>query len=174
MGNKHSDLDDGAPVDFGRRLADSEAFWTVFREGMALVEETANYLEGTGKAESRQLSRAASVAFGTESMRLTTRLMQLASWLLLQRAINDGSVAEDRAESEREKVRIGALVTVTEGPDWDALPANIQNLIRRSLALQDRVLAFDRQLREPVSPVAVDNPVAQAIGRISAAFGASR
>lgn len=174
MSEKHSDLDCGATVDFGRRLADSEAFWTMFREGMALVEETANYLEGAGKAESHRLPRVASVAFGTESMRLTTRLMQLASWLLLQRAINDGSVAEERAESEREKVRIGALVTVTEGPDWDGLPTALQNLIRRSLVLQDRVLTFDRQLREPPPRGDVDNPVAQAIGRISAAFAGAR
>ena len=34
------------PVLFGERLANSQAFSGLFREGMALVEETAAYLDG--------------------------------------------------------------------------------------------------------------------------------
>jgi regulator of CtrA degradation len=75
------------PVVFGRRFAGSETFKTLFREGMVLVEETAAYLDGDGRNDSRHLSRAGSLAYATESMRLTSRLMQLASWLLLQRAV---------------------------------------------------------------------------------------
>ena len=33
------------PVSFGERLASSQAFAELFRDGMALVEETATYLE---------------------------------------------------------------------------------------------------------------------------------
>ena len=33
------------PVPFGERLASSQAFAELFREGMALVEETATYLD---------------------------------------------------------------------------------------------------------------------------------
>ena len=68
----------GETIDFGSRFAGSETFRTLFREGMALVEETASYLDGPGRAESRGLGRAASLIYATESMRLTTRLMQLA------------------------------------------------------------------------------------------------
>ena len=81
------------PVAFGRRLAGSEAFKAMFREGMALVEETAAYLDRDGRSESQRLSRAGSLGYATESMRLTTRLMQLASWLLLQRAVNEGDMS---------------------------------------------------------------------------------
>ena len=45
------------------------------------------------RIESRTLPREASFCYATESMRLTTRLMQLASWLLLQRAVNEGDYA---------------------------------------------------------------------------------
>jgi regulator of CtrA degradation len=92
------------PVAFGQRLAGSDLFKGMFREGMALVEETATYLDGDGRRESHRLSRAASLAYATESMRLTTRLMQLASWLLLQRAVNDGDLTPDQASQERAKV----------------------------------------------------------------------
>ncbi|HVU42365.1 MAG TPA: DUF1465 family protein, partial [Xanthobacteraceae bacterium] len=50
------------PVAFGRRLAASDAFRAMFREGMALVEETATYLDGEGRRESHQLARAVSLA----------------------------------------------------------------------------------------------------------------
>ncbi len=81
------------PIVFGARLAGSDAFKAMFREGMGLVEETASYLDGDGRADSRRLTRAGSLAYATESMRLTTRLMQLASWLLLQRAANEGEMS---------------------------------------------------------------------------------
>ena len=81
------------PVSFGERLAGSQAFSILFREGMALVEETAGYLDGPGRRESKVLERSAALAYATESMRLTTRLMQLASWLLLHRAVNEGEMS---------------------------------------------------------------------------------
>ena len=36
-------------VSFSERLANSQVFATLFRDGMALVEETASYLDGTGR-----------------------------------------------------------------------------------------------------------------------------
>jgi regulator of CtrA degradation len=85
------------PVPFGERLANSQAFTDLFRDGMALVEETATYLDGPGRQESKKLERQAALAYATESMRLTTRLMQLASWLLLHRIAAGESARPDRA-----------------------------------------------------------------------------
>src|SRR5258708_25374916 len=65
-------------VQFSERLTNSAAFGTLFREGMDLVEETAAYLDGVGRTEAKALDRAVSLTYATESMRLTTRLMQLA------------------------------------------------------------------------------------------------
>ena len=46
-------------VSFSERLASSPAFSTLFRDGMALVEETATYLDGSGRTESKRLERKA-------------------------------------------------------------------------------------------------------------------
>ena len=70
----------GVIADFAR----SELFERTFQEGMDLVEETAAYLDGGGRQESKLLSRNGALAYASESMRLTTRLMQVASWLLVQ------------------------------------------------------------------------------------------
>src|SRR3954464_5157919 len=94
------------PVLFGERLASSPPFAALFRGGMGLVEETAAYLDGPGRQESKKLERHASLAYATESMRLTTRLMQLASWLLLHRAVKEGEMSLAQAYKEKAKVKL--------------------------------------------------------------------
>ena len=44
-----------APVSFAERLAASEAFKSMFREGMSLVEQAASYLDGPGRDEAKAL-----------------------------------------------------------------------------------------------------------------------
>lgn len=158
------------PVAFGRRLAGSEAFKAMFREGMGLVEETASYLDREGRKESKRLSRAGSLSYAAESMRLTTRLMQLASWLLLQRAVNEGDISADQAGRERAKVKLGGVSSSTEGAGWDDLPERLRELIDRSLRLQGRVMRLDAALRQQPDAPAGDNPIARDLGRIAEAF----
>src|SRR5215468_11798528 len=124
-----------AAVSFSERLANSQVFASLFRDGMALVEETASYLDGSGRSESKKLERSAALVYATESMRLTTRLMQLASWLLLHRAVNEGEMSLAQANKEKMKVKL----SVDERPDDMAtalLPERLRELIDRSLKLQ--------------------------------------
>src|SRR5580698_8085670 len=79
----------------------SALFERTFNEGMSLVEETARYLDGRGREESRDLPRKAAMLYAGESMRVTTRLMQAASWLLIQRAVHDGEMDVQAASSDR-------------------------------------------------------------------------
>ncbi len=95
-------------VSFSERLANSQVFASLFRDGMSLVEETATYLDGAGRQESKKLERSAALVYATESMRLTTRLMQLASWLLLHRAVKEGEMTLAQASKEKSKVRLAS------------------------------------------------------------------
>src|SRR5262244_3562587 len=119
-------------VSFGERLAGSQAFADLFRDGMALVEETAAYLDGPGRQESKKLERNAALAYATESMRLTTRLMQLASWLLLHRAVKEGEMSLAQANKEKAKVKL-ALGDRAPEDTMALLPAKLSDLIDRSL-----------------------------------------
>ena len=93
-------------VSFGAKFARSDQFKAVFREGMALVEAAANYLDGDGRKEARKLRPPHSLAYATESMRLTTRLMQLASWLLIRRAVSEGELTPEQAVEEQRKIKL--------------------------------------------------------------------
>src|SRR3990167_8068920 len=79
----------------------SEVFARTFREGMSLVEETANYLDGEGREASKSLSRSAALSYAGASMRLTTQLMQIASWLLVLRAVREGDMAVNEAAESK-------------------------------------------------------------------------
>ncbi|WP_436638974.1 protease adaptor protein RcdA [Microbaculum sp. FT89] len=163
------------PVNFAERMAGSGNFMTLFREGMALLEETADYLDGPGRTESRTLSRLGGLAYATESMKLTTRLMQMASWLLLQRAVNEGEMSDKQASEEKGKVRLEHPEDRERSAGFDELPEGLQDLIARSLRLQARVRHLDRQLRGQLraDDARAANPVFSQLDRVRSAFGGS-
>jgi len=158
------------PISFGKAYAQSNTFRVLFQEGMALVEETADYLDGEGRQAARELPRPASIVYATESMRLTTRLMQLASWLLLHRSVREGDMSAERAREEKKKIRLERLATNTSGPGWDELPDAFRELIERSLNLQKRVERIDAALFEETTPEAEDNPVNAQLRELAAAL----
>lgn len=159
-----------ALVQFSERLTNSAAFGTLFREGMDLVEETAAYLDGDGRADAKALERSVSLTYATESMRLTTRLMQLASWLLLHRAVKEGEMTLTQANREKTKVKLSAA---DPGPDdmLAKLPQQLQDLIARSMSLQGRVRRLDNTIHTPATDRApIGNPLVPQLNRLKAAF----
>ena len=159
-----------ALVQFSERLTNSAAFGTLFREGMDLVEETASYLDGAGRLEAKELDRSVSLTYATESMRLTTRLMQLASWLLLHRAVKEGEMTLSQANREKTKVKLSAA---DPSPDdmLLKLPQQLQELIARSMVLQTKVRRLDVTIHAPVSEQAsIGNPLVPQMNRLKAAF----
>src|SRR5215203_5719965 len=115
---------------------------------MNLVEETAAYLDGAGRKDAKSLDRNESLTYATERMRLTTRLMQLASWLLLHRAVKEGEMSLAQVNAEKTKVKL----TVGEPADEETLkilPATLRNLIERSRALHAKVVRLDATIHMP-------------------------
>ena len=168
-----SSLSHTQPVSFGERLANSQAFADLFRDGMALVEETATYLDGPGRVESKKLPRAGALAYATESMRLTTRLMQLASWLLLHRAVKEGEMSLAQASKEKTKVKLAAS-DHHDVNNFELLPETLRDLIARSQALQAKVRRLDATIhnRADTEQATTVNPVERQLGLLKAAFGA--
>jgi regulator of CtrA degradation len=159
---------------FVQKLAASDGFKALFREGMALVEESAGYLDGVGRDEARQLRRAVAMAYATESMRLTTRLMQAASWLLLQRAVNEGDMTLAQAGSEKHKVRLARQEIACPPELFEELPERLRALSFKSIRLQARILHLDQSLaaaRAHDAPSA-PSPIANQVERLRMAFGA--
>lgn len=157
-------------VQFSERLTNSSAFTVLFREGMDLVEETAAYLDGAGRNEAKALERAVSLTYATESMRLTTRLMQLASWLLLHRAVKEGEMTLSQANREKTKVKLSAADPGAEDM-IEKLPVQLQNLIARSMLLQTKVRRLDATIHADATVRApIGNPLVPQLNMLKAAF----
>ena len=138
--------DPPAAVPLINRLTASPVFNELFREGMSLVEEAAAYLDGKGRMESKGLPRSAALAYATESMRLTTRLMQVASWLLLRRAVNEGDLTPSQALAERHRVKLARQDLGCSAEVFQLLPPSLRSLSQRSLRIQERVIHLDQGL----------------------------
>lgn len=153
----------------------SELFARTFREGMDMVEETAAYLDGLGREDSKSLGRDDALTYASQSMRLTTRLMQVASWLLVQRALkeDDMTLSEARAEKYRlvpedqpeDGMSFAALAKNAPG-----LPAPLLDLSARSHSIYERIMRLDRSLYGTIA-AQTGNTVADQINRLEIAFG---
>ena len=159
---------DSVIQDFAR----SELFERTFQEGMELVEETASYLDGEGRQESKLLSRNAALAYAAESMRLTTRLMQVASWLLVQRAVREGDMApaaacEDRYRLSAETVSRNSETETAHGE----LPPGLVRLADRAERLYERVRHLDKRMYLESQTSEPANAVRSHLDKLRSAFG---
>ena len=154
---------DKAPVSLIEKLISSEAFASFYHEGMGLVEEAAAYLDGEGREEAKSLTRESSLAYSAESMRLTTRLMQIASWLLLQRSVQQGEMTRHQSTAGRHRVKLQQQELASSPETFKCLPGRLRELSLDSLRLQARIILMDQllyaeceiseKLEPPISPV---------------------
>ena len=150
----------------------SAMFERTFDEGMALVEETARYLDGKGRDEARDLPRKTAMLYAGESMRVTTRLMQAASWLLVQRAVHDGDMEADAASNDRYRLGSKEICLGAAAEGAENLPASLRDLLSRSDNLYRRIARLDDILFGGAVPSA---PAVQAqINRLEQAFGSDQ
>ncbi len=150
-------------------FAASEMFQRTFREGMDLVEETAAYLDGPGREESRTLTRSGALAYAGESMRLTTRLMQVASWLLVQRAVRENEMSA--ADARADKYRINEVNLKKSLAGTQELPLALQDLIARAGRIYERTRRIDEKLYGDSHENTGAQAVTEQMSRLNAAFG---
>jgi regulator of CtrA degradation len=166
-------------ISFGERFAASDQFDAVFREGMSLVERAAAYLDGPGRKEAKALAGPVAMLYASESMRLTTRLLELAAWLMIRRSFKEGEITAQQLARKRERVRLTEPGRISHVKGFDTLPAGLQELIRASFALNDRIVRLDLAMQVRIDETdpadaadapAVPSPVQTQVRRLERAF----
>jgi regulator of CtrA degradation len=99
--------------------------------------------------------------------------MQLASWLLIRRAVSEGELTPEQAVEEQRKIKLPVTSTEQPARDIGALPARLRELIEQSVKLQERVIRLDQMLGHKQLPPATeaDSPLNAQLTRLRAAFG---
>ena len=98
---------------------------------------------------------------------------RIASWLLLQRAINEGEMSQAEAASDKRRTRLAWQHQPTKANALEALPQALIVLIDKSVHLQTKILRLDQMMSEPtIGPAALSgpNPVDQQLALLRDAF----
>lgn len=133
------------------RLIDS-----LYTEAMILADEVRAYFDDAGRKERDALSPLMRVNFSCESLKVTTRLMHVISWLLTSKAMEAGQITADQAHASAR--RLGSAAD-TDAAVLKEMPETARNLIEASRDLYARVRRIDL---DPMNP----NPSSPARGLI--------
>ena len=121
-------------------------FDRTYDEAFALLVEARDYLADRQHQVMDQLTPQLQLIASCETMRLTSRLVQVMAWLLVQRAIHAGEI--DPADADAPQRRLGGHDVCAEPGPWDmsGLPRRLRLLLDRSHALYNRVARLDEMV----------------------------
>lgn len=121
-------------------------FDRTYDEAFTLLVEARNYLSEEQYRAQEALPPQDRLVASCETMRLTSRLIQVMAWLLVQKAVHAGEI--DGGAADEPKRRLGGHDICAEPGPWDVsgLPARLRGLLDRSLALYNRVARLDEMV----------------------------
>ncbi len=131
-------------------LADSENQLTLrvinglYVEAMVLADEARAYFDQASHQARERMTPLVRVSFSCESLKVTTRLMHVVSWLLGQRSA---------AESARQPLEPRLGTAVESDPSvLSGLPEDARRIILATSELYDRIKRLDARIHMPVPP----------------------
>nr|CBI79891.1 conserved hypothetical protein [Bartonella sp. AR 15-3] len=146
-------------------------FNRLYEETMILIEETANYIDTEGRLVAHDLSVELSEIYGKEAMYLSTRLMQIASQLLLIRAEREGEMSPEQIQKEIAKVSLHTPSLESKSAHWKELPEVFRHFVQRSLRLEKRMrhMNYDKK-HTALQALSQNNPVNKQLQLLKTAF----
>ncbi|PCJ40476.1 MAG: hypothetical protein COA81_08855 [Alphaproteobacteria bacterium] len=138
-------------------LLNSRFLERTYQEAMALTQAVASYLEADNdRISGFNLSVKSDVYYASESMRVSTCLMQVMAWFLVQKGVASGEITKEQAGSM--KYRLGAedICLAHVDTSQGSLPAEFvvflekaQNIYRQ-VSRMDKMVYGDRKIVNPV------------------------
>lgn len=137
----------------------------LYTEAMLLADEARSYFDDAGRDERSMLEPFARVGFACESLKVTTRIMHIVAWLLTQRAIETGEIANK--DGRRPERRLGNAQD-SDPAVINTLPPAAKKLINSSADLYARVKRLDDGNFEAEIP---QSPARALMGRLERGLG---
>lgn len=117
-----------------------------YREALALTREARDYVLHQERRDKAGLPPEQQLVASCESLRMTARLTQVVSWLLVQKAVQAGEIERDRAASPELRLSGQEVCRATEPAGTIVMPSRLAELLERSHALYSRVERLDALL----------------------------
>jgi regulator of CtrA degradation len=140
-----------------------------FEEGVALTMEARNYIAFHEQSDRKALNLPDCLHIGYHHTRVSARLIQIMTWLLAMKAVNNGEITGEQFRSPAFALGGGAECVDPSGPEMTDLPPGLRSLLERTYNLYMRVKRLDDQVRsQPVLAMDVANLAAKGIASIQA------
>jgi regulator of CtrA degradation len=118
-----------------------------FEEGVALTMEARNYIAFHEQADRKKLDLPDCLHIGYHHTRVSARLIQIMTWLLAMKAVNNGEITADQFRSPAFALGGGPECIDPSGPELKELPPGLRSLLERTYNLYMRVKRLDDQVR---------------------------
>jgi regulator of CtrA degradation len=137
----------------------------LYQEAMQLAEQARDYFDHMGQIERQRLAPMDRVVFSCESLKITTRLMHVISWLLVRKAVLAGEMSAPEAATPDRRLGRATPTSTDDIARIGKLPPGTVKLITRSQDLYERLRRLDEQLVEAAAPAEAEASPALALMR---------
>ena len=127
---------------------------SLYTQSLLLAEDARDYFDEAGRVERASLAPLERVWLSCESLKITTRLMQIMGWLLTQRLVQAGELEEINVSKSQRRLGIGPL---TEQQIFSSMPVRARYLITMSIALHQQVERLGADQEDVVEQVPARN-----------------
>jgi regulator of CtrA degradation len=141
----------------------------LYQEAMALAEDARDYFDHVGQWDRKRLQPMDRVLFSCESLKVTTRLMHVISWLLVRKAVLAGEMSPAAAMTPDRRLGRTTKNPQQDSPRIKTLPPMAQRLIAKSQELYVRIKRLEEQM-EGDETESDDSPARQLQQKLAAAF----
>ncbi len=121
----------------------------LYRESMELAEDARDYFDHVGQWDRKRLQPMDRVLFSCESLKVTTRLMHVISWLLVRKAVLAGEMTPADALAPDRRLGRATKATQEDSPRIKSLPPMAQRLIAKSQDIYIRIKRLEEQMDSP-------------------------
>lgn len=145
---------DGNGKTLGDTPIDSKELLALYDEAKEMLNEAAQYFGGAGSPRNLDLHADNTLAYTEGSKCITARLMEIMTWLFVQRAVATGEMTAD--EALKDNNRLGTVAAPRADPQdvKYGLPETLRDLDRRSGDLFDRIQRTDQLMNSPTTGIA--------------------
>jgi regulator of CtrA degradation len=138
---------------------------SLYVDAMVLADEARAYFDSFSRGPRDQLEPMDRVTFSCESLKVTTRLMNLIAWLLTVKGVAAGEV--DPIKRQSPAMRLGNAAG-SDQTTLDRLPPEARDVIIASIDLYRRARALDVKIA--VQERSEQNPIQYMHGLLERAF----
>ncbi len=119
-----------------------------YDETFALLMETRGYIKNILPIVREEMDLAIRIKTTYQSSRLTSRLLEMVSWLMAQKAIHNREMTRQESIAQGFIISNDSVCMIEKDEQCEELPQGLRDLLGRSAALYERLMRLDTMVKQ--------------------------